>query len=338
MSRAAWVWAQELDSSAKLLLLALVDHADDGVCSMSLDSLHRVTGLNKRTILSAMERLKASGLAEKLHGHGGRGAYVIRHPDAKWHQGVDVNLVQYCTKLSFEPGAILHQVEDSNLVQYCTKSEENLVQYYTKSDEPGAKLHQVDDLATSQQIAAHSEQDRRNTAQVQDSYTHARARARSSNNSIKEKKEKRERVEGKGRDRGCGGKRGEREIALPAEPSAQDAQTNGTNSGTRLPVDWTPTDAHRRAARQIISGITDVEIDMIADKFRDHWVAKPGENGRKLDWMATWRNWLRNELRFRSRPATGGRRVSPHRIGRQDYGGTRIPQSNGFWAEIGGEK
>jgi hypothetical protein len=31
-----------------------------------------------------------------------------------------------------------------------------------------------------------------------------------------------------------------------------------------------------------------------ADAFRDHWIAKPGAGGVKLDWLATWRNWCRN--------------------------------------------
>jgi hypothetical protein len=27
-------------------------------------------------------------------------------------------------------------------------------------------------------------------------------------------------------------------------------------------------------------------------KFRNYWLAKPGSGGRKLDWNATWRNWI----------------------------------------------
>lgn len=29
--------------------------------------------------------------------------------------------------------------------------------------------------------------------------------------------------------------------------------------------------------------------------FFDYWIAQPGAKGRKLDWSATWRNWVRNE-------------------------------------------
>lgn len=31
------------------------------------------------------------------------------------------------------------------------------------------------------------------------------------------------------------------------------------------------------------------------NRFKDYWTAKPGKDGTKLDWQATWRNWVRNE-------------------------------------------
>lgn len=30
------------------------------------------------------------------------------------------------------------------------------------------------------------------------------------------------------------------------------------------------------------------------DRFRDYWTAKTGQSATKLDWLATWRNWLRD--------------------------------------------
>jgi hypothetical protein len=38
------------------------------------------------------------------------------------------------------------------------------------------------------------------------------------------------------------------------------------------------------------------------DAFRDYWIAQPGQRGVKLDWDATWRNWIR-----RSSPAKPGK-------------------------------
>jgi hypothetical protein len=39
----------------------------------------------------------------------------------------------------------------------------------------------------------------------------------------------------------------------------------------------------------------DLDPDRVAAKFADHWHAKPGKAGTKLDWLATWRNWVREE-------------------------------------------
>lgn len=33
----------------------------------------------------------------------------------------------------------------------------------------------------------------------------------------------------------------------------------------------------------------------VADKFADYWHGKPGKSGTKSDWLATWRNWVREE-------------------------------------------
>lgn len=35
-------------------------------------------------------------------------------------------------------------------------------------------------------------------------------------------------------------------------------------------------------------------VRLAADKFRDHWLAKV--DGDRLDWEATWRNWVRSEI------------------------------------------
>ena len=32
----------------------------------------------------------------------------------------------------------------------------------------------------------------------------------------------------------------------------------------------------------------------IFDQFKDYWIAQAGQKGVKLDWFATWRNWVRN--------------------------------------------
>lgn len=65
--------------------------------------------------------------------------------------------------------------------------------------------------------------------------------------------------------------------------------------GTRLPVDWKLTDELKAIAKQIRPEWPDNHIQRIADGFRDYWLAKTGKDASKADWVATWRNWCRND-------------------------------------------
>jgi uncharacterized protein YdaU (DUF1376 family) len=40
---------------------------------------------------------------------------------------------------------------------------------------------------------------------------------------------------------------------------------------------------------------SDLNPTVVFDGFRDYWVSVPGQKGIKLDWTATWRNWIRNQ-------------------------------------------
>jgi uncharacterized protein YdaU (DUF1376 family) len=62
--------------------------------------------------------------------------------------------------------------------------------------------------------------------------------------------------------------------------------------GTRLPADWEiPPDWGRWACSEF--GLPANTVRAQADRFRDYWIAQPGQKGVKLDWLATWRNWCR---------------------------------------------
>lgn len=79
-----------------------------------------------------------------------------------------------------------------------------------------------------------------------------------------------------------------------------DAPSSKSPRGTSLPKDWTlPGDWKTWAAKER----PDLNPDAVADEFRDYWVAKPGKDGRKTDWQATWRNWVRNQRAQTYRPA-----------------------------------
>jgi uncharacterized protein YdaU (DUF1376 family) len=53
-----------------------------------------------------------------------------------------------------------------------------------------------------------------------------------------------------------------------------------------LPVEWAD---WAKAERP------DLDPQRVADKFADYWHGKGGAAARKLDWLATWRNWVREE-------------------------------------------
>lgn len=73
-----------------------------------------------------------------------------------------------------------------------------------------------------------------------------------------------------------------------------DTETDKSNNykrtalATRLPDDWNPSNADIEFANQ-----TGVDWIKNAEIFRDYWVAQPGVKGRKANWSATWRNWVR---------------------------------------------
>lgn len=61
--------------------------------------------------------------------------------------------------------------------------------------------------------------------------------------------------------------------------------------GTRIPPDFALDDDLMAWAKA-----TKPKVDVFAQTatFKDYWEAMPGAKGVKLDWVATWRNWIRN--------------------------------------------
>jgi hypothetical protein len=78
--------------------------------------------------------------------------------------------------------------------------------------------------------------------------------------------------------------------------------------GTRLPKDWKPTEEDVTWQRS--KNISDLLARRELEKFTNYWNAKSGKDATKLDWSATWRNWLltsqEREPRKDTRPAAAG--------------------------------
>ena len=86
-----------------------------------------------------------------------------------------------------------------------------------------------------------------------------------------------------------------RPVPSRPEPKNQErvSRKRATNA-TTLPDGWKP-----EPEPELVKAIGgDVAARRELDKFRDYWIAQPGQKGRKKDWQATWRNWLRNANQF----------------------------------------
>lgn len=71
--------------------------------------------------------------------------------------------------------------------------------------------------------------------------------------------------------------------------------------GERLPDDFAPD-----LDEALALGLTLTQAMSEAAKFKDHWRQASGQNARKLDWPAAWRNWCRravDDFRGRGPPA-----------------------------------
>lgn len=83
-------------------------------------------------------------------------------------------------------------------------------------------------------------------------------------------------------------------LEIKEEPKGSSKKTG--RRGTRLPDDWILPAEWLEWAASDRGWPLDV-IRAEAEQFRDYWCAKPGREGTKTDWLATWRNWCRNSRR-----------------------------------------
>ena len=80
-------------------------------------------------------------------------------------------------------------------------------------------------------------------------------------------------------------------LSRTAEPEPVAKPKSPNPKGSRLPADWSPSDDGRAFAANLLE-THGARIELA--KFRDYWAARAGAGGVKLDWEATWRNWVRS--------------------------------------------
>ena len=77
------------------------------------------------------------------------------------------------------------------------------------------------------------------------------------------------------------------------DPSRPDQSTpKGVGRASRLPEPFLVTAEMRDWANAEVPA---VDVDKATRTFVDYWRAKSGKDATKVDWVATWRNWLRRE-------------------------------------------
>lgn len=78
-----------------------------------------------------------------------------------------------------------------------------------------------------------------------------------------------------------------------ASPSATLNPSTTAKTATRLPHDWVLPTSWEVWVQSERPDMTTAEVRKEADVFADFWHAKAGADAKKLDWQATWRNWIR---------------------------------------------
>jgi hypothetical protein len=94
-----------------------------------------------------------------------------------------------------------------------------------------------------------------------------------------------------------------KQVAIPETETEGETETKKRQKalrGSRLANDWVlPNDWEYWANKER----PDLNAAQVADQFKDFWCSKAGKDAVKLDWLATWRNWVRNQKTAKPNPA-----------------------------------
>jgi hypothetical protein len=74
------------------------------------------------------------------------------------------------------------------------------------------------------------------------------------------------------------------------EPSKSASMPRSRGTGTRIPDPFIVDEAMKDWA--VDRGYTGEWCMQQTERFINYWTAKPGKDGTKTDWRATWRNWI----------------------------------------------
>jgi len=100
-------------------------------------------------------------------------------------------------------------------------------------------------------------------------------------------------------------------LVLPTEEQlvrdkSERERAPASGRGSRLPADWQPSP---ELITQMRSECPGLDVVLENRNFEDWWKSAPGQRGRKADWEATWRVWMRKS--YGSRVGTSSARPRP---------------------------
>jgi hypothetical protein len=78
----------------------------------------------------------------------------------------------------------------------------------------------------------------------------------------------------------------------PSSSSSSSSSNVEKQPPKRLPVDWVPTEDQISFCK---TERPDLNAKVVAETFKDYWTAQPDSKAKKVDWDATWRNWVRSQ-------------------------------------------
>ena len=82
------------------------------------------------------------------------------------------------------------------------------------------------------------------------------------------------------------------ETETETEAEAEVKKKRTATRGARLPADWKP---NAELVAWSKTERPDLDLRKVFEEFKDYWSSVPGLKGVKLDWDATWRNWVRKQ-------------------------------------------
>lgn len=123
---------------------------------------------------------------------------------------------------------------------------------------------------------------------------------------------------GVGQNLAEGGSESDRGVGQNLATKQQDKPViKPSKKATRLPDDFVVPDEWKLWAK---SNRPDLQIQVVADSFVDYWIARGDAGAAKTNWLATWRNWVRNAKKPFEKPVSHAERATNSALGRPaDY-------------------